>query len=71
MMNASQPECPVCHRALSVRLAHGRKSGKPFVMLVCAEDGRHFRAFITHRPYIREVLERLESLQNHGSGGEA
>jgi hypothetical protein len=70
-MNASQPECLVCHRALSVRLAHGRKSGKPFVMLVCPENGRHFRAFITHREYVTQVLERLESLQKQGTGGDA
>ena len=69
-MNANQPECPVCHLTLSVRLARGRKSGKPFVMLVCPQDGRHFRAFITHRPYVREVLERAGALENKPDGGD-
>ena len=64
----NHPECPVCHLTLSVRLARGRKSGKPFVMLVCPEDGRHFRAFITHRPYVREVLDRIESMPDHQPG---
>jgi hypothetical protein len=54
------PGCPVCGDPLSARLANGRKSGKAFVMLVCARDGRHFRGFISHRPYVKEVLERLE-----------
>jgi hypothetical protein len=45
---------------LSVRLARGRKSSKPFVMLVCEVDGRHFRAFVNHQPYVKEVLEHLE-----------
>ena len=50
-------------------LARGRKSGKPFVMLRCVQDGRHYRAFINHRPYVEEVLNRLESRHNHNPGG--
>ena len=69
-MNDQQPLCPVCHLTLSVRLARGRKSGKPFVMLVCPEDGRHFRAFITHRPYVREVLEKAGALEKNAAGGD-
>ena len=53
--------CVVCGEALMVRLARGRKSGKPFVMLVCGRDGRHFRGFINHQPYVREVLDLLEA----------
>ena len=50
--------CPVCAKALSVRSAEGRKSGKPFIMLVCDKDPRHFRGFITDQEYIRSVLDR-------------
>lgn len=53
--------CPVCGEALVVRLARGRKSGKPFLMLVCPKDGRHFRGFINDRAYVSQVLERLEA----------
>ena len=60
--------CPVCGVALSVRLARGRKSGKPFIMLICSRDGRHFRAFINHRPYVQQVLDRLESSQSQPGG---
>lgn len=70
-MNTELPRCPVCQEMLSIRLATGRKSGKPFVMLVCARDGRHFRGFISHRPYVSALLERLESKQKLSSGGQA
>lgn len=60
--------CPICGHPLSLRLARGRKSGKPFVMLLCAQDGRHFRAFISHRPFVQQVLDRLESGRFHPGG---
>ena len=61
----SEPEgqsipCIVCKGPLTVRLAHGRKSAKPFVMLVCPADGRHFRAFVSDQRYVSQVLERVE-----------
>jgi hypothetical protein len=62
-MSSEMPGCPVCGDPLSVRLANGRKSGKAFVMLICAQDARHFRGFISHRPYVKEVLEHLEKQQ--------
>ena len=55
-----QAPCPVCGVPLTVRLARGRKSGKTFVMLLCAQDGRHFRAFINDQRYVAQVLERVE-----------
>lgn len=61
--------CPVCSAALSLRLARGRKSGKPFVMLICPRDGRHFRGFISDRPYVGGVVQRVESLQKQQPGG--
>ena len=53
-------QCPVCQRPLTLRLAQGRKSGKTFLMLVCSQDGRHFRGFINDRTYVAGVLARLE-----------
>ncbi len=53
-------QCPVCQRPLTLRLAQGRKSGKTFLMLLCAQDGRHFRGFINDREYVDKVLARLE-----------
>ena len=54
--------CLVCKEPLTVRLARGRKSGKPFVMLICSKDGRHFRAFINDQEYVSRVLESAEGL---------
>ena len=54
--------CPVCNGPLAVRLAHGRRSNKPFVMLICERDGRHIRAFINDRQYVGRILDQLEGL---------
>jgi hypothetical protein len=59
-MSPETPRCPVCSQSLTVRLAEGRKSGKPFVMLVCPQDGRHIRAFISDRGFVGSVIDRLE-----------
>ena len=52
--------CLICGRALTLRLARGRKSGKPFLMLICPQDGRHFRGFINDQTYVKQVLAKLE-----------
>lgn len=53
--------CPVCKRSLEVRQANGRKSKKPFIQLVCAADGRHFRGFICDQQFIARVAGNAES----------
>ena len=53
--------CPVCGTGLIVRLARGRKSGKPFVMLICPADGRHIRAFINDRDFVGKFITGLET----------
>ena len=63
-MTAEEPRnlpCHICRSPLSVRLTRGRKSGKPFVMLVCPSDGRHMRAFVADADYVSNVIERLEA----------
>lgn len=52
--------CLICGSPLILRLARGRKSGKPFLMLICPQDGRHFRGFINDQGYVKEVLNKLE-----------
>jgi|WetSurMetagenome_2_1015567.scaffolds.fasta_scaffold1298393_2 hypothetical protein len=56
----AQVQCPVCHKPLSLRIAKGRKSGKPFINVVCPQDGRHFRAFIGEQAYVGQVIDRLK-----------
>jgi hypothetical protein len=58
--SASAVPCLICDTPLMLRLVRGRKSGKPFLMLICPVDGRHFRGFITYRDYVAGVLARLE-----------
>ena len=60
--------CPICTNPLSVRVARGRKSNKPFIMLKCDKDGRHFRGFITDQEYVSRVLTE-SNLQGTGSEG--
>ena len=52
--------CLVCQHRLDLRIVRGRKSGKPFLMFICPQDGRHFRGFINDRVYVDKVLARLE-----------
>jgi hypothetical protein len=66
---ASAIPCLICGTPLTLRLARGRKSGKPFLMLICPVDGRHFRGFITHRDYVAGVLTRLEGHTPGSEGG--
>ena len=61
--------CLICGEQLTVRLAQGRKSGKPFIMLICGRDGRHFRGFISDQPYVGELLARLEGHLAMGDSG--
>lgn len=51
--------CPVCDFPLSVRPSRGRKSGKPFIMVICPVSGKHFRAFIGDQQYLREVMDKV------------
>lgn len=62
-------KCLICSSPLSVRMAKGRKSNKPFILLVCPKDGRHFRAFISDQEYIAKVL--AEKTTPKGSEGSA
>jgi hypothetical protein len=53
--NSQKLPCLVCGCQLAVRVARGRKSGKPFVMIICPADGRHFRGFVGDREYVNRV----------------
>ena len=61
--------CLICGAQLDVRTARGRKSGKPFITLVCPKDGRHFRGFISNRDFVTQVLDRLEGQTPDVEGG--
>ena len=63
--------CLVCGEQLTIRLAKGRKSQKTFLMLVCSQDGRHFRGFINDRAFVDGVLAHLEGHTPASTGGVA
>ena len=50
-------DCPVCSKPLSISVAKGRKSNKPFIMLKCEQDGRHFRGFITDQEFVHRIFQ--------------
>ena len=52
--------CHICQETLQVRLARGRKSGKPFVMLVCPADVRYIRAFVADIAYVQGLVDQVE-----------
>ncbi|MFQ6029713.1 MAG: hypothetical protein ACE5Q6_19720 [Dehalococcoidia bacterium] len=49
--------CLVCNTQLEIRLAKGRKSQKPFLMVICPSDGRHFRGFVGDRDFVQKVAD--------------
>jgi hypothetical protein len=51
-------ECPVCSAALVARFTKGPKSSKEAVMVYCAADSRHFRAFLND-PLWCETAKRI------------
>ena len=61
--------CLICGDPLTIRMARGRKSGKPFVMLICGRDGRHFRGFINDQTYVGDLIARVEGHLAVGQGG--
>jgi hypothetical protein len=65
--NTQQMPCLVCGAQLQVRVATGRKSGKPFIMVICAVDGRHFRGFVGDKEFVRRVA-RAAGIQEVDSG---
>ena len=53
--------CHLCQSPLDLRLARGRKSGKPFVLMICPVDGRHIRAFVADAAYVQNLMDRVEA----------
>jgi len=52
--------CPLCPQPLALSIAHGRKTGKPFVALKCPRDARHFRGFIADRQFVARVIKAAD-----------
>ena len=63
---SNTPNCLICGEPLDLRPTQGRRSRKPSLMFVCPADGRHFRAFVTYRPYVDAVLALMEDQPPEG-----
>lgn len=63
--HANSLNCHICQTSLKVKLCFGRKSGKPGVSLSCPADGRHLRAFVTDKEYVRGLMDRLEAIADN------
>ena len=50
--------CPICGTAMRVTVTTNR-NGKHAIGVHCPDDGRHFRGFINHRPYVEAVLGQV------------
>ena len=54
--------CPICGTDLKLSVTTN-KNGKHAIGVHCPEDGRHFRGFINHRPFVAGALDRLLAAQ--------
>ena len=63
--------CPICAAALRFTLCTNR-NGKHSIGVHCGQDGRHFRGFINHKPFVEDAISHMaaaeEARQAHGDG---
>ena len=62
--------CPICGGGMKLTVTTNR-NGKHAIGVHCPQDGRHFRGFINHKPYVEEMLGRLTeaiAAQGHATG---
>lgn len=59
----SSVNCPVCSHRLDMGPRENARNGRIFLMLVCPEDGAHFRAFINDRDYVGKVVKGMQELE--------
>lgn len=58
--------CPICTEPLRFTVTTNR-NGKHAIGLHCPKDGRHFRGFINHKPFVDEALGRLAEAMSNGA----
>ena len=64
--------CPICSEALRFTVCTNR-NGKHSIGQHCPQDGRHFRGFVNHKPFVENALSHMaaaeEARQTAGEGG--
>lgn len=59
--------CPICGTGMKLTVTTNR-NGKHAIGVHCPVDGRHFRGFINHKPYVADMLSRLaEAMASRGT----
>ncbi len=63
--------CPICTESLRFTVCTNRH-GKHSIGLHCPQDGRHFRGFVNHRPFVEDAISHMaaaeEARQARGDG---
>lgn len=49
--------CPICGAELKLEFTTNKRTQRCGVMLVCPEDGRHFRGFINDPKSVRRAVD--------------
>ena len=58
--------CPICGTDLRLSVTTN-KQGKHAIGVHCPEDGRHFRGFINHRPFVEGAVDRMLGAPANGA----
>ncbi len=58
MVEQAKIPCPICAEALRFTVCTNR-NGKHSIGVHCPNDGRHFRGFVNHRPFVEEALTHM------------
>ena len=69
-MTTSAITCPICGGAMKIGVTTNR-NGKHAIGVHCPADGRHFRGFINHKPYVEEVLSQILAMTDTESPTQA
>ncbi len=56
--------CLICRGPVNLTLHTRKKPGKPFLMLLCQIDSRHYRAFINDEAYVRNIAATLREVKS-------
>ena len=54
--------CPICSEALRFTVTTN-KNGKHAIGLHCPRDGRHFRGFINHKPFVEDAISHMAAAE--------
>ncbi len=54
--------CPICGEALRFTVCTNR-NGKHSIGVHCPHDGRHFRGFINHKPFVEDAISHMAAAE--------